>query len=100
MPATFFYIVIVKEIDMAKVVVLNETTKEVEPWRSPWENPTTDELFKNGPMVTIILRGDIVLSGKYQFGDGKVETAIAKIHLTHTDGWVMGKNCLLRYEKN
>lgn len=100
MPTAFFYIVIVKEIDMSKVVVLNETTKEVEPWCSPWENPITEELFKNGSMVTIILRGDIVLSGNYQFWDGKVDTAIGKIHLTHTDGWVMGKNRLLRYEKN
>ena len=83
-----------------KIVVLKEETKEVEPWRSPWTNPTTEELFANGPMVTIILRGDIVLSGKYQFWDGKVETAVGKIHMTHADGWVFGKNRLLRYEKN
>ena len=32
--------------------------------------------------------------------DGKVDTHLVKIHLTHTEGWVLGANRWLRYEKN
>lgn len=83
-----------------KIVVLKDNKEEVDPWRSPWTNPTTEELFANGPMITILLSNGLVLSGKYQFWDGKVDTHLVKIHLTHTEGWVLGANRWLRYEKN
>ena len=85
---------------MRKVVVLKDPeTKEIEPWRSPWTNPTTEELFKNGKMISFLFNGG-VFSGAYQFWDGKVDTPMGKIHLTRTDGWVFGANPWLRYEKN